>query len=384
MRQQGVNDKTPKLRQKMVDAKIPAFGAGYNTNFGQFHYINNSGNIYPGLENKIASGQHRINNDILSFSGMGMPAEDNWSAPTFQFVGQSPLANGVLRDIGDGFTNVGGHPLTSLGLQVGDDALRYIGLTKYIPGINLAANTLGGYAFSRDMNNPNLSNERKMYRTMSNGVPAALSTTGMIIPYLGFSASFATGLGEIAVFIGVAGWAGEQIYDRAIVPASQYGAQLQMNFEKWFIDSGYKSWYSDKSLKNNIKPLDSSLVKVLQLYGYTYTWKDSLLNMDHENDIGLIAQEVEKIYPEIIAEDNKGIKMVSYYKLIPVLIEAIKEQQKIISNQMNQIEKYNTRVDSNEIILENVLQRLDGLLKEKVELDKIKNKNASDNILKAF
>ena len=113
MRQQGVNDKTPKFRQKMVDAKIPAFGAGYNTNFGQFHYINNSGNIYPGLENKIASGQQGISNQIAGFSGLGMPADDNWSAPTSQFVGQSPLAqktterSGWLYGAGVGLYTIG-------------------------------------------------------------------------------------------------------------------------------------------------------------------------------------------------------------------------------------------------------------------------------------
>ena len=110
---QWVNDKTPKLRQAMVDAKIPAFGAGYNTNFGQFHYINNSGNIYPGLENKIASGQQGISNQIAGFSGMGRKVGDWLSEHIFLDIEfrmdyglQASLEGKVLgAGIGAGYQN---------------------------------------------------------------------------------------------------------------------------------------------------------------------------------------------------------------------------------------------------------------------------------------
>ena len=88
---------------------------------------------------------------------------------------------------------------------------------------------------------------------------------------------------------------------------------------------------SDKRLKENIVPLDSSLDKINKLQGVKYDWK----NKDKgTNQLGLIAQEVEKVVPEVVKEvkdglgDISGMKVVNYTALVPVLIEAIKEQQK--------------------------------------------------------
>lgn len=78
---------------------------------------------------------------------------------------------------------------------------------------------------------------------------------------------------------------------------------------------------SDVSLKENIEPLQNSLDKVSKLEGVSFNWKS---DQNKEEQIGLIAQEVEKIYPEIIG-NNKDVKTVSYVSLIAPLIEAIKE-----------------------------------------------------------
>jgi len=90
---------------------------------------------------------------------------------------------------------------------------------------------------------------------------------------------------------------------------------------------------SDLALKTNIKPLENSLAKILQLQGVSFNWKDS-----GEPSIGLIAQEVEKIFPELVS-GNEGSKTVDYGKLVPVLIEAIKEQQ-------NEIEKLKLEIEA--------------------------------------
>ena len=78
---------------------------------------------------------------------------------------------------------------------------------------------------------------------------------------------------------------------------------------------------SDISLKENIEPLQNSLDKISKLEGVCFNWKSDENKIDQ---IGLIAQEVEKIYPEIIG-NNKDIKTVSYISLIAPLIEAVKE-----------------------------------------------------------
>ncbi len=79
---------------------------------------------------------------------------------------------------------------------------------------------------------------------------------------------------------------------------------------------------SDRNLKNNITPLTSQLDKVTQLQGVSFNWKEN-----GREDIGVIAQDIEKIYPELVATDSKGIKSVQYGNLVAPLIEAIKEQQ---------------------------------------------------------
>ena len=76
---------------------------------------------------------------------------------------------------------------------------------------------------------------------------------------------------------------------------------------------------SDQNLKTNIKPVQSSLSKLLQLNGVTFDWKDT-----NKPAIGVIAQEVEKIFPELVSQ-NLNHKTVKYNGLIGVLIEAVKE-----------------------------------------------------------
>jgi len=97
---------------------------------------------------------------------------------------------------------------------------------------------------------------------------------------------------------------------------------------------------SDIRWKKNIMPLEDSLGNILKLQGVNYEWKREEYkdkNFDEGKQIGLIAQEVEKVIPELVHTDNEGYKAVSYEKLTAVLIEAIKEQQKKIAELENRI-----------------------------------------------
>jgi hypothetical protein len=92
---------------------------------------------------------------------------------------------------------------------------------------------------------------------------------------------------------------------------------------------GYVNW-SDARLKKDVKPLQDSLKNILNLNGITYNWDkkiDPTLNLDDDNHIGLLAQDVEKILPQVVstAKDKFGTKAIAYSDLVPVLIEAIKE-----------------------------------------------------------
>jgi hypothetical protein len=86
---------------------------------------------------------------------------------------------------------------------------------------------------------------------------------------------------------------------------------------------------SDSALKENVATLVSALDKVRQLRGVSYQWKASEKG-EKENKIGLIAQEVEKVIPEVIQTSTEGQKAIAYSKLVALLIEAVKEQQQII------------------------------------------------------
>ncbi|KOR30619.1 hypothetical protein TI05_13685 [Achromatium sp. WMS3] len=86
---------------------------------------------------------------------------------------------------------------------------------------------------------------------------------------------------------------------------------------------------SDQRLKHNIHPLHDSLTKVTQLRGVSFNWKDNSQNQTTQ--IGLIAQEVEPIFPELVSTDSKGYKSIAYGKLTVVLVEAIKELQQQVA-----------------------------------------------------
>jgi hypothetical protein len=87
------------------------------------------------------------------------------------------------------------------------------------------------------------------------------------------------------------------------------------------IGSNYNT--SDRRLKRDFSSLSKSLSKLTDLNGYHYFWKDSTL--DQTLQTGLIAQEVEAIFPELVKTDDKGFKSVNYTGLIPHLIESVKE-----------------------------------------------------------
>lgn len=80
---------------------------------------------------------------------------------------------------------------------------------------------------------------------------------------------------------------------------------------------------SDAKLKANIISLGSTLAKLLQIDGKTYTLKKDANN---KQKIGLLAQDIEKVFPELVSENN-GVKSVNYQGLVPVLINALKDQQ---------------------------------------------------------
>lgn len=89
--------------------------------------------------------------------------------------------------------------------------------------------------------------------------------------------------------------------------------------------SGTVTESSDERLKENIYIIDNASEKLEAIDGVYFNWKDK-----EEKSIGVLAQQVQKVFPEVVSEDNKGYLNVSYSGLVPVLIETIKEHKNLI------------------------------------------------------
>lgn len=89
---------------------------------------------------------------------------------------------------------------------------------------------------------------------------------------------------------------------------------------------------SDERLKKNVKTIDDALDKIRSLRGVEYDHKNT-----GDHCLGLIAQEVEAILPDVVYEDAMGVKSVAYQNIVAVLIEAMKDQQRQIDELRRQL-----------------------------------------------
>lgn len=106
---------------------------------------------------------------------------------------------------------------------------------------------------------------------------------------------------------------------------------------------------SDARLKKNVSNIDNALQMVMSLNGKTYNWRtDEFPEMSFNSgrQYGFIAQEVEKIIPEVVGTDNEGWKSIEYSHLVPVLLEAIKEQQAMIASLKKENTEYSDALNT--------------------------------------
>ena len=103
---------------------------------------------------------------------------------------------------------------------------------------------------------------------------------------------------------------------------------------------------SDRRLKENITPLQGSLAHIKALNGYSFTMKN---DKNHAIEYGVIAQEVEPVFPELVRTKANGMMSVNYMGLFAPLIEATKEQQVLIEAQQETIKELQTRIEALEV-----------------------------------
>ena len=82
---------------------------------------------------------------------------------------------------------------------------------------------------------------------------------------------------------------------------------------------------SDERYKDNVIPIENPNDKIKQIGGYTFDWNDKHEIFKGQHDVGVIAQEIEKVLPEIVETRENGFKAVKYEKIVALLIESNKE-----------------------------------------------------------
>ena len=117
---------------------------------------------------------------------------------------------------------------------------------------------------------------------------------------------------------------------------------------------------SDKRYKKDIVPMTGTLNSVLKLQGVNYYWrKDEFPDKGFSSDkqIGFIAQDIEKTFPEVVMTDKDGYKSVDYSRLTPILVEAIKEQQKSILVQQETMQEQQKEIEKLKQEIEKLKQK---------------------------
>ena len=107
---------------------------------------------------------------------------------------------------------------------------------------------------------------------------------------------------------------------------------------------------SDKRLKKNIVTIENPLDIINNIRGVRFNWNDEAKKVNpgvdlNKIEMGVIAQEIEDHIPEVIKDGLQGYKAVRYEKIVPLLIETIKEQQKQINKLNDRLEKLENKVN---------------------------------------
>lgn len=139
--------------------------------------------------------------------------------------------------------------------------------------------------------------------------------------------------------------------------------------EKWYLDANGNAFtVSDERTKENITNIDNCLAQLIGLSAKKYNYKkedqgkaikanDNKYDPSQKQYFGFLAQDVEKVFPNVVSEDEKGNKFVSYTQLIPVIAEGIKEQHELIEQQQVEIDQLKTRLTALEDKIKSLLPK---------------------------
>ena len=311
------------------------------------NYVHNGTAWIPWLA--TSDGKPKVDLNLLNITAGDLTVSGNATASYFK---------------GDGSELTGISASDNVSLNYGYNGSEWLGLKTTsggilkieVNGINYLSNkgdsTTGNYSFDSGTLFIDSSSNRVGIGTTSPTAPLHISSTGQYMFDLERKGGVSDGKWRAHITHGNGGGVGTLNF-QPTVSTSDFNVLDSSGTSRFIVDTSsgnvgigtttpgsYKlyvagnayttgSWGgSDARWKKNITLLQNSLSKVLELEGVNYNWRvDEFPNMSFDNDthIGLIAQELELVIPELVKTNDDGYKSIAYDKLTVVLVEAVKE-----------------------------------------------------------
>jgi hypothetical protein len=282
--------------------------------------------------NGVVSGSSQITYASIS----SIPAGIVSGSSQVTGIGNAQLTNSSITIAGQS---------TALGSSVSAETIRtaigtVVSGSSQITGLSnaqLTNSTISGISLGSNL--ATLTIGTGLSGTSYNGSGAVtIANTGVTSNVAGTGVTVSGGTGAVTISIGQA------VATSSNVQFNSLGVGMAASATAGRIDAAndvvaFSS--SDIRFKENITPIENALDKISKISGNTYDWKaENKAEHGYEgNDVGVIAQEIEAVLPQLVQTRENGFKAVKYDKLVALLIEGIKEQQTQIHSLTIEIEK---------------------------------------------
>jgi hypothetical protein len=284
--------------------------------------ISSSYSVTASYSNTSTSASHAVNADIAPFSGLtgrptlvsssiqlGSDISGSVNAATASLLTTASATNNVIT-----FTKGGGATF-AVTINTGSDANTTIVVSDTTP-------QLGG---NLDLNTKTISGSGTISMV---GNISGQEITGSNVLFTNVNATGVTS----TTLAATSGITGATLNTTGLISGSIIKSANAISGSSLLIEGTIKATgdvtafhSSDARLKDNITPIKGSLGKLKSIGGYEFDWNNQSEHTGH--DVGVIAQEIEYILPELVVTRDNGYKAVRYEKIVALLIEAIKEQQ---------------------------------------------------------
>ena len=340
-------------------------GAGYSTTSGDYNTFLGH---YAGYSNSIAES-----NTFLGYYAGYLNTTGCYNTFVGRAAGHSNTTAfcNTFLGYGAGYSNVTGNSNTFLGYDAGYS--NTMGNTNTFLGYLAGYSNTTGYSntfLGCDAGHTNTTGNTNTFLGYNAGYANTIGYSNVFLGYLagysnatghhnislGYQAGYSNTDGSNNVFLGSRAGYNERGSNRLYIHNSEnndpliYGEFdrriLKINGALTITSVGT---VSDVSFKKEIRPLTSSLEKVSSLQGVSYEWKREEYpdkGFTKERQIGLIAQEVEPLLPEVVQTDTDGYKSVSYRQADGGPEWRLKEQQGQIQEQKTQLQEQGRRYEA--------------------------------------